>query len=160
MDLKIKVLEFTNPSLLFLTQIFLIKKILEAIMVAFDDEWATHKILFKFLQCIHDGQHHLIIHAKILFYTSQFYTFKCNRLPFLCKNCSHTKLWCITFHYKRDQEIWYGQIGVVTYQPFQNFESFLWWSKITLSKNGHKLGFPKPLLSNVGPLGYPKPLDR
>ena len=36
----------------------------------------------------------------------------------------------------------------------------LWWSKITLNKSGHKLGFTKPLMSNVGSLRHPKPLNK
>lgn len=74
---------------------------------------------------MHDGQHLLIIDAKVLLCWGKLAAFKGDRLSLLHQNGPNAQFGCVTLNCERHRKIRYSQIAVGAHDLLEDFKGFL-----------------------------------
>jgi hypothetical protein len=85
-----------HPFLLALTEVLLLKEILQVVVICLDHEFVAHQILSEFGQGMHDCQHFLVINGVQPLGLTELPALKYNGLSSLHQNYPDTLAGCIT----------------------------------------------------------------
>jgi hypothetical protein len=85
-----------HPFLLALTEVLLLKEILQAVVICLDHEFVAHQILSEFGQGMHDFQHFLVINGLQSLGLTDLPTLEYNGVSSLHQNYPDSLIGCVT----------------------------------------------------------------
>jgi len=85
-----------HPFLLALTEVLLLKEILQTVLIDLDHKFATHQILSEVGQGMHDCQHFLVINGVQPLRLTKLSALEYNGVSSLHQNCPDPFAGCVT----------------------------------------------------------------
>ena len=84
-----------HPFMLALTEVLLLKEILQTIVIGLDHEFVSHQELFELGQVMHDCQHFLVINGVQPLRLTKLLDLEYNGVSSLHQNCTDPFVGCV-----------------------------------------------------------------